>query len=167
MFEDLANFVQDEIILPIKGKDYVVPPIDIELGAKVVRKWNLAQAIGAGVTLSDDELDELKADAKNELDLYKEVLGSAYDEMLTDQVGYQMMQRAGKTAIALVVSGAEAAAAQWAVKSVAGPGKALTTSETSTSTTTETSSSGSTTVQPSSEDPASVGPESSSTGTPS
>lgn len=152
MFEDLTEFVQDDLILKIRGKEYIVPPIDALTGAEVVRKWNLAQAIGAGVELSEAEIAELKADADSELDIYKRVLGTAYDEMINDGVGYLLIQRAGKTALALVVSGAEAAQEQWSVRSVAGPGKALTTDPTPpTSTTTETSSSGSTTSPSSAE----------------
>jgi hypothetical protein len=166
VFEDLSEFVQDSLVLTIKGKQYEVPPVDALTGAKVVRKWNLGQAIGAGVTLSDDEIAELQDDAASELDVYKMVLGSAYDRMVADGLGYLMIQRAGKTALALIVSGAEAAEEQWTIRSLAGQGKVLTTDPTPTiSTTTESSSNGSTSI-PSIAAPESSGPESSATGMP-
>jgi hypothetical protein len=113
VFKDVAEFVDDELALPIKGKVYRVAPVDALVGLKLQRLLLLARLAASGVELSPKDAAELELDDNSQAELYKELLGSTYDEMITDGVSYPHLERAGNTAVAFFVGGMEAAEAAW------------------------------------------------------
>lgn len=120
MFKDVAEFVDDELELPIKGKVYRVPPVDALVGLRLQRLLLLARLSAQGVELSPEDAAELELDDNSQAELYKQLLGPVYDEMLADGVSYPHLERAGNTAVAFFVGGMEAAEAAW---SEVAPGK--------------------------------------------
>lgn len=110
-FQDLGEFFDDTLTLPIGGVDYVIPSPSAELGlaveALVMRGGRITDA--DLVLLSDDE----------ERDLYGRLLGSAWDAMLADKVAWSRMQHAGKTTMIWVAMGQEAAERAWLGKALA------------------------------------------------
>lgn len=83
---------------PIRGKFYTVPEISYT-------DWLLIQKIQAGEVT---EIEGLDAD-----DTWKVVLGSAWDEMVADNVPAEALQRAGLAALTYVQFGRELAESVW------------------------------------------------------
>lgn len=79
------EFAPEPLTFPIGGKLYELPPLDYRLGLRL-------QQILAG---EDDSLDGAKGE-----DLFRLVLGSLWDEMKTDGVPLDAMNRAGFAALA-------------------------------------------------------------------
>jgi len=92
--------------LPINGKNYTIPP----LGAADGLRFSGVLKSGAEETWSDDEFKRV-------------FLGSAYDEMLADNVPETAVSRAAITALAEFKSGRAAAEIMWETN---GDPKALT-----------------------------------------
>lgn len=92
--KDFTEFIAGPLQVPIGGKLYTIPPIDITTGLLLRRAMNpedtdaIERLIGG-----DTEGDEL------DLAGYRRVLGSALDEMLADGVPWDAMDRAYLTAV--------------------------------------------------------------------
>jgi hypothetical protein len=82
---EYTTFATPPLAFPINGKVYTLAPLGIAAGIK------LAGAIVDG----DPELDDLKGEA-----LWKLILGTVWDEMITDGVPLEAATRAGLTALA-------------------------------------------------------------------
>lgn len=91
------------LVLPINGKQYTVPPVSADTGL-------LLALVGA-------EDSEASADAERELngDWHRRMLGTAYDEMIADQVPWPALDRAASAALADHQHGRLAAIAVWDV----------------------------------------------------
>ena len=114
-FAEITEFLSDELVLPIRGKQYVVPALNALDGAKFTRLITLFRAVQAGVELSEDELAEVtNADFTDEV-FGPTILGSAYGEMIADGVPKMYVDRAFQTAMAFLTDGREAAEAIWSV----------------------------------------------------
>lgn len=113
MFKDVSEFVIDGLELPINGKVYHVAPVDALTGLKLQRLLLLARLAASGVELSQEDQAELELDDNSQAELYKQLLGATYDEMIADGVSYPHLERAGNTAVAFFVGGIEAAEAAW------------------------------------------------------
>lgn len=123
MFQDVAEFLEDELHLPIKGKVYDIPPVDALTGLRYQRLLLLARLVAVGEQLTDDDLAELRLDDKNQEALYRRLLTDAvFDQMIADGVSWKHLERAGNTAVAFFVEGEDAAQAVWNEA----PGKAKT-----------------------------------------
>lgn len=114
-FRDLSEVLDAGLSLPYKGKTYVVPPVDAETGLRLQRLAEVAaQAAKAMETGGDGELlDEVALDDAEEVDLYRDALGTAYEEMLADRVPWPMFRVAGVTAWLDTAVSREAAEAYW------------------------------------------------------
>lgn len=93
-FADYVEFLEP-FVLPIRGKEYTIPPISLEAGLTMS-----AIAEGEKSNLTDDEFNRL-------------VLGSAYDEMRADAVSEDVILRAVLTAWAEYKYGRVAAELIW------------------------------------------------------
>lgn len=96
--EDWAEISGGPLVLPINGKHYTVPEISIEMGARL-------NAVFAG---TDDLLESM-----SQRELWIMCLGTAYDEMLADQVPDAALSRAGSAAFLFWRGGRLIAEASW------------------------------------------------------
>lgn len=112
-FQDLGEFFDETLTLPIKGTEYVVPSPSAELGLAV------ESIVMRGGQLTDDEIELLTDD--EERDLYARLLGPAHAEMIENGVPWSMIQHAGKTAMIWIAMGQEAAERAWLGKGLTDP----------------------------------------------
>lgn len=112
-FQDLDEFFDDTLRLPIQGKTYVIESPDAKTGLFVQGLMSLAADARAGRKVDADDLQALHLDDDEEKDLHRRLLGTAFDEMLDDGVKWHRIRHAGQTAIFWVVRGKETAEEFW------------------------------------------------------
>jgi hypothetical protein len=95
---DFTEFADPRLKLPIKGKVYEIPEPSIEAGLQVIGVLR-----GTNTSLNDQPGETL----------WRLALGSAWDELVADQVGYPALARAGFVALVDIEFGREAALAAW------------------------------------------------------
>lgn len=110
-YRDLNEFFDPGLRLPIGGKKYQIPPIDAETGlyCQALVDAGLAEAQGS----TPSEADTAKLDDLAERDLYRDLLGPAYDQMIRDGVSWPALQHAAQTALIHFTAGEEAAEEFW------------------------------------------------------
>ncbi len=113
MFEDLDEFFDGNLKLPIGGKVYAVPSPDIETGLYCQRIAETGLAMRRGQQLSESDVEALRLDDSQERDWYRRLMGTAYDEMISDGVSWAKVQHAGATTFAWITSGSKAAERTW------------------------------------------------------
>jgi hypothetical protein len=96
-FNDLDDFFDDALRLPIGGKEYVIT-VSAEAGIRHQKLFSLIVAANNGVTLSAEDLATLELDDDAEKDVFISVLGPAYDEMKVDGVSWPKIKHAATTA---------------------------------------------------------------------
>ncbi|WP_424183855.1 DUF7426 family protein [Actinokineospora sp. G85] len=111
-FRDLGELLDAGLKLPIRGKVYTVPPVDAETGLRLQRLAEIAAQV-ADVAENGGSLDGVVLDDAAEVDLYRDALGAAYDEMLADRVPWPALKLAGVTAWLDAAVSREAAEAYW------------------------------------------------------
>ncbi|MFD8529410.1 hypothetical protein ACFV0L_18520 [Streptosporangium canum] len=115
-FEDLDDFFDDSLRLPVGGKWYVIPAPDAEVGMLCQRLMQASLAAEQGEPVDDPKLNELAAVVLNddeETDLYQRILGPVLDELRADGVTWPKIQHVGSTALVWVAAGKDAAAKIW------------------------------------------------------
>lgn len=115
-FRDLSELLDPGLSLPINGTTYLVPPPDAETGLRLQRMsdWLIGVAAASQTDTDAPRPDaQLVSDAE-ELDLYRDSLGSAYTEMIDGGVPWPWIKVAGMTAFLHWTVGAEQAEAYWA-----------------------------------------------------
>ncbi len=116
-FQDLDEFFDDSLPLPVGGKWYRISAPDAEVGLLCQRLMHAGLAAEQGEQVDDPKLNELAAVVLNddeERDLYQRVLGPVFDELRADGVSWPKIQHVGATALVWVAAGKEAAAKIWA-----------------------------------------------------
>ncbi|MEV4472805.1 hypothetical protein [Nonomuraea sp. NPDC049504] len=116
-FQDLDDFFDDSLRLPVGGKTYVIPAPDAEVGLLCQRLMHASLAAQSGEQVDDPKLNELAEVVLNddeERDLYQRVLGPVWDELVRDGVSWPKVQHVGATAMVWVAAGEDAAAKIWA-----------------------------------------------------
>jgi hypothetical protein len=98
VFADYEDLERDLLKLPYKGKVYTVPEV----------------GISDGIRFTAIREDKEAAEAMTDTEFYKTYLGSAYDEMLADNVPTPFVSRAALTAAIDWEKGRSAAEAFWA-----------------------------------------------------
>lgn len=119
MLADLAGFLADDGIdtPPIvskkhpNGKAYRIPSPDAETGLRLTTLANLGVRAAVGVDVTEADLAQLNLDDGEELDFLRQVLGSAYDELVADGVSWVRIQRLGRFAFLHFALSPESAAA--------------------------------------------------------
>lgn len=111
-FRDLSEVLDAGLSLPYNGKSYTVPPVDAETGLRLQRLAEVAAQV-AHAAESGEVLDEIALDDEQEVDLYRDALGPAYDEMVADRVPWPMLKLAGVTAWLDAAVNRETAEAYW------------------------------------------------------
>ncbi|GAA2895567.1 DUF7426 family protein [Nonomuraea rubra] len=116
-FQDLDEFFDDTLPLPVGGKWYRIPAPDAEVGLLCQRLMHASMAAEQGETVDDPKLNELAEvvlSDDEERDLYQRILGPVWHELRTDGVSWPKVQHVGATALVWVAAGKEAAAKIWA-----------------------------------------------------
>lgn len=113
-FKELDEFFDPTLRLPIRGNVYVVPSPDAKTGLWCQRMLATGAIAATGGDISADEIAALELDDTQEREMYKIVLGTAWDEMLDDGLPWDIIRHAGITAFMWVASGRETAEAYWA-----------------------------------------------------
>jgi hypothetical protein len=97
-FKDLGDWVElGGLKLPISGKVYVLPPVSAELGPRLQVLMSSGVRLGQGERLADDDKQVLSDLAEKEL--YRDLLGPAYDEMIADGVSWPALKHAAMTVL--------------------------------------------------------------------
>lgn len=95
-FEDLGDWAElGGLKLPIGGKVYSVPPVDAELGPRLQVVVAAGIDVARGNDVGDDDRKVL--DDLGEQQLYKDILGPVYDEMVADKVPWPALKHAAMT----------------------------------------------------------------------
>lgn len=112
-FQDLAEFFDPTLQLPMRGKTYVVESPDATTGVHVQRLFSTATTVIAGGDVSEKDLAAIELDDDEEKELYPRVLGTAYGEMVEDKIPWVWIKHAGTTALMWIGVGVEAAEKFW------------------------------------------------------
>lgn len=113
-FRDLDEFFRPSLKLPIRGKVYEVQSPDAETGLWAQRLMSSAtRAAKDGAELTEEQASSLMLDDAQEADLYKRLLGDAFQEMLDDKVNWEQMKHAGMTALIWSAGNTQAAEEFW------------------------------------------------------
>lgn len=112
-FQDLDEFFDPTLRLPVRGKEYVIQPVDAKTGVWVQRLFEIGARQRAGEELDAEALSSLKLDDDQEKDAFRRVLGDTYQEILADGVGWEDLKLVGTTALIWVGTDKNTAAAFW------------------------------------------------------
>lgn len=114
-FRDLSEVYNDFLTLPIDGKSYRIPGASAETGLLCEQMMTVGIQAAGGQTVDTEGLKKSAAllDDGQETDLYKRILGPAYDEMIADKVSWPKMKLAGQTALFWITIGLETAESFW------------------------------------------------------
>lgn len=107
-FEAIDDLLDETLVLPIGGRRYTIPPPSAELG---VRVQNIVQA-AAVAAQGGDVNTEILGDAA-EGDLFRDVLGSAHDDMIANGVKWPALKHAARTAIVWIAQDKATAEHVW------------------------------------------------------
>jgi hypothetical protein len=111
-FKDLGDWAElGGLKFPIGGKVYAVPPVSAELGPRL----EVVVSVGIDVAKSNElgERNQEVLDDLGERDLYRDVLGPAYGEMVADEVPWPALKHAALTVMMDAVYDRETAEAFW------------------------------------------------------
>lgn len=129
-FKDFKEFLSP-LVLPIMGKEYVIPAVSAQLGAKLMLAVERAQSIMAVVNENEEAEAEAKKNGEkppepkpipefdfdeddNEEELYKDILGpETIAQMEKDNVPFSSIKLAGLTGYHDFLYGREAAESFW------------------------------------------------------
>ncbi|MDN5686465.1 MAG: hypothetical protein L0G94_07240 [Brachybacterium sp.] len=101
----------EHLVLTYRGKDYSIPPVDAKTGLRIERIMSAADRAQRGADTEKDEKQVL-SDA-DEMDLYPDVLGPVYDELLDDGVSFIRLRLAATAAMLWTISGDDVAHEYW------------------------------------------------------
>jgi hypothetical protein len=117
-FKDLGDALDGAYLeLPLKsrahpdGKLYRIDDVDAETGLYVEHVMGLGVALAADGEVTDEDIEVLNDDG--EKDLFRRVMGAAYDEMIADGVRWSAIKHAAMTAIVWVLRDEETAEQYW------------------------------------------------------
>lgn len=116
-FQDLDEFFDGSLRLPIGGKWYRIPSPDGETGLKIQRYTEIATKAAKAAREGkggEAELDKQLLTDQEELDLYPLALGPAFEEMRADGVAWSRIRHAAMTAVVWISFGEDPAAEFWA-----------------------------------------------------
>lgn len=120
-FKDLGAYVLDEatLRLPVDGKVYKIDPVPADIGLRAQTIVTLGLTATAAIEAGRDvpgvsERDKQILSDSEERDLYGELLGDAYDEMITDGVPWLVLKHAAITVMIDCTADRESAEAFWA-----------------------------------------------------
>lgn len=108
-FDAIDELFDETIVLPIKGRKYTIPSPSASAGLRMQRLLQGAvRADKAGVDPDKELLDDL-----DEIALFRDTLGPAFDEMDADGVSFAWVKHAAMTATVWSTISREAAEEYW------------------------------------------------------
>lgn len=107
-FNAIAELLDEALHLPIGGKTYTVPAPSAEVGLRTQALVNAAAIAADGGRVNEQVLGDAA-----ERDLYRDVLGTAHDELIADGVNWPTLKHAAITAMVWVAQDKSAAEAYW------------------------------------------------------
>lgn len=107
-FEELDDFLDDSLTLPINGRDYVIPAVPGKDGLWAQRVLEEVER-----AKKDGDADAGRLDDGDERLLYQRMLGPVFDEMLDDGVTWQRISHAAMTVFFWTTSSRETAEKYW------------------------------------------------------
>lgn len=111
-FKDLGDWAElGGLKLPIGGKVYSVPPVSAELGPRLEVVMSVGVDVAKGNEVGEGNQEIL--DDLGERDLYRDVLGAVYDEMVADKVPWPALKHAALTVMMDAVYDRDTAEAFW------------------------------------------------------
>ncbi|WP_439676002.1 DUF7426 family protein [Embleya sp. MST-111070] len=107
-FEALGELLDETLPLPIGDRVYVVPAPSAEIGLRTQALIHAAAVAADGGRIDEEVLGDAA-----ERDLYREVLGTAHDEMLAAGVKWPALKHAAITAMVWIAQDRAAAEIYW------------------------------------------------------
>ncbi|MEV0553134.1 hypothetical protein AB0I27_06700 [Streptomyces sp. NPDC050597] len=107
-FEALSDYLDDSLTLPVGGRTYRIEAPSAETGLRVQAVMQAAAVAAEGGQPDREVLDDAA-----ELDLFRAVLGDAYDQLLADGVNWPTLKHVARTALAWIMYDREAAETLW------------------------------------------------------
>lgn len=107
-FQALAELLDESLQLPIGETVYTVPAPSAEVGLRTQAIVNAAAAAADGGHVDE----EILSDAA-ERDLYRDVLGTAYDDLLAAGVSWPVLKHCAITAMVWIAQDRGAAETYW------------------------------------------------------
>lgn len=96
--DHVDDFLDEDEALQLtwRGKTYSIPPVDARTGLRIERVMAAAEQAARDKDAKPD--DQVLSDM-DELDLYPDVLGPVYDEMLDDGISFRRLKLAATAAM--------------------------------------------------------------------
>ncbi|MBA9003660.1 DUF7426 family protein [Thermomonospora cellulosilytica] len=111
-FKDLGDALHGAYIeLPLGGRVYRIDDVSAETALYVERVMSVGASLATEQAVSDEDIEVLDDDG--ERDLYRRVMGDAYDEMIRDGVNWQAIKHAGMTVMVWILRDEATAAKYW------------------------------------------------------
>jgi hypothetical protein len=114
-FEDLDQFLDDGLDLPVGGVTYRIPAPDAMLGLWCQRLCAAGFAVSRGEEPPGNlpKAPDLNLDDEDEHALYRRLCGDAWDQMIKAGVSWPKLQVVGTTVLLWVGLGQQTAEAYW------------------------------------------------------
>ena len=112
-FQDLEEFFDPTLRLPIRGKTYVIQSPDATTGLWCQRILEVAAKVKDGKDVDDKTAQTLQLDDDEERTLYERLMGDTYQEMLEDNIPWEYLKHAGTTALLWAAGNVETAETFW------------------------------------------------------
>lgn len=112
-FQDLAELLDPRLPLPIRGKTYFISDPGITVGLRAQATVAIATKVKNGVDVSAEDVAALQLDDAEEIDFTKSMLGETFAEMQADDLPWEYVRHAAKTAFMWLVADRDEAAKVW------------------------------------------------------
>ncbi|MER5783738.1 hypothetical protein ABT104_18745 [Streptomyces mobaraensis] len=107
-FKALDELLDDSLHLPVAGRTYTVPAPSAEVGLRTQALINAAAVAADGGRVDEQVLSDAA-----ERDLYRDVLGAAHDQMVSDGVSWPALKHCAITAMVWIAQDKTAAERFW------------------------------------------------------
>lgn len=112
-FQDLDEFFDSSLRLPVGGTTYVVPSPDAATGLYAQRLFQIFVNARTDRKVAEEDLAKLQLEDGEERDLYMRLLGPVYQQMVDDGVQWEKLKFCGTTALMWVAVSLQAAEKFW------------------------------------------------------
>ena len=102
---------EEQLVLPYRGKEYRINPVSAKVGLRVERIISAAERSARGAERDGDQ-EQVLSDS-DELDLYPDLLGDTYDELLEDGATFIRLKLAATAVMMWTVYDEEVALEYW------------------------------------------------------
>ena len=112
-FKDLDQYFDPTLVLPIKGKDYVIQPVDADTGLWVQTIFGVAGKAKQTGQVDPEDLESLKLHQGDNKELFPRLLGDTYQELIDDGVDWERIKVVAVTVMIWISTSEEAAEEFW------------------------------------------------------